>query len=159
AALSGTVEALGLSPLFEKRSEVKKVLVLLLTSNRGLCGGFNANLVRKAREHLRAVEASGAQAVLHVCGKKGLAQMKFAAAKVAQGRTDLTDRPSYAEAEGVAAPLLDAFLAGEVDRVDVVFADFKSASQQPPTVATLLPIGADEATSPKDAGAALDEYL
>jgi F-type H+-transporting ATPase subunit gamma len=163
AALGSAVEAMAISALFEKRTPVKRVLVLLITSNRGLCGGYNANLVRKAREHVRALKADGVEVLLHVAGKKGLAAMRFAGVKVDDARTDLTDRPTFAEAESVAAPLLKAFLDREVDRVDVVFADFRSAGHQPPTVATLLPVGASDAAVPakadKTGPVAADEYL
>jgi F-type H+-transporting ATPase subunit gamma len=150
SALSGAVESLGISPLFERRTPLKRVLVLLITSNRGLCGGYNANLVRKCREHVRGLEGEGVEVLLHVAGRKGIAAMRFAHVKVADSRTDLTDRPSFAEAESVARPLLAAFVDREVDRVDVVHADFRSAGQQPPTAATLLPIGGDEGASKKD---------
>lgn len=162
AALSSAVESLAISALFEKRTPVKRALVLLLTSNRGLCGGFNANLVRKCREHVRNLESEGAEVLLHVAGKKGLAAMRFAKVKVHEGRSDLTDRPSFAEAESVAAPLLKAFLDRDVDRVDIVFADFRSAGQQPPTAMTLLPIGAGDsapAAGDKKHAPAADEYL
>ena len=160
SALSGAVESLGISPLFEKRTPMKRALVLLITSNRGLCGGYNANLVRKAREHVRMLEAEGAEVLLHVAGKKGIAAMKYASVKVDQSRIDLTDRPSFAEAQSVAAPLLAAFLAREVDRVDVVFADFRTASQQPPTAVTLLPIGGvEEPKDDKRPSLSADEYL
>ena len=163
-ALSSAVTSLGGAPLFEKRTPTKRVIVLLLTSNRGLCGGYNANLVRKCAEHVRSVAAEGAEVILHVAGRKGLAAMRFAGVAVASGRTDLTDRPTFAEAESVAAPLLEAFLAREVDRVDVVFADFRTASQQPPTAATLLPIGAEAGQPAAKSGAhgeapSADEYL
>jgi F-type H+-transporting ATPase subunit gamma len=158
-ALSSAVEALAVSALFEKRTPVKRALVLLITSSRGLCGGYNANLVRKAREHVKELEASGIEVLLHVAGKKGIAAMKFAGVKVDDGRTDLTDRPTFAEAESLAAPLLKAFLDHEVDRVDIVFADFRSAGSQPPTAVTLLPIGSsDEGKDEKKSGHA-DEYL
>ncbi len=159
AALSGAVESLGISPLFEKRTPLKRVLVLVVTSNRGLCGGYNANLVRKCREHVRALEAEGTEVLLHVAGKKGIAAMRFAGVKVAESRNDLTDRPSSVEAEGVAAPLLKAFLDREVDRVDVVFADFRSVSQQPPTVVTVLPIGAADEPAATEHAPSPDEYL
>jgi F-type H+-transporting ATPase subunit gamma len=163
AALSSAVESLAISALFEKRTPVKRALVLLITSNRGLCGGFNANLVRKCREHVRHLESEGAEVVLHVAGRKGLAAMRYAKIKVHEGRADLTDRPTFAEAESVAAPLLKAFLDRDVDRVDIVFADFRSAGQQPPSAMTLLPIGAGESAAPatdaKHAAAPVDEYL
>jgi F-type H+-transporting ATPase subunit gamma len=158
-ALSSAVESLAISALFEKRTPVKRALVLLVTSNRGLCGGFNANLVRKCREHVRNLEGEGAEVVLHVAGRKGLGAMRYAKVKVHEGRADLTDRPTFAEAESVAAPLLKAFLDREVDRVDIVFADFRSAGHQPPTAMTLLPIGAGETADAKPTAGPVDEYL
>lgn len=153
SALAGAVGSLGNFPLFERRDPTKKVLVLLITSNRGLCGGYNANLVRKAREHIAQLRADGHDIVLHVTGKKGVAAMKYAGVAVDDARVDLTDRPTYAEAEGVGAPLIRAFLDHEVDRVDVVYADFRSVSQQPPTAMTLLPLGASADAKPKDGAA------
>lgn len=140
-ALSQAVGSLGSFPLFERRTPTRRVLVFVITSNRGLCGGYNSNLVRKAREHVAALKAEGYEVVLHVAGKKGIAAMRFLGEPVAESRTDLTDRPTYAEADSVGAPLIRAFLEQDVDRVDVVFADFKSVGQQPPTALTLLPLG------------------
>ncbi len=140
--LSGSVEGVGLSPLFERRSPMKRVLVFLITANRGLCGGYNSNLVRMCREHLQALRAEGLEPVLWVAGKKGIAQMRFQRIEMERTRIDLSDNPSFAEAEAVAAPMLEAFLTSAVDRVDVVYADFQSASRQPPVAQTLLPVGA-----------------
>ena len=160
-ALSGAVEALGLSALFERREPVKRVLVFLVTSNRGLCGGYNSNLVAKARAHLDALREQGILPVLHVAGKKGIAAMRFAEVPVASARTDLPARPTIDEARSVGAPLLQAFLDVEVDRVDIVYADFRSASQQPPAVLTLLPIGGPALEEPRAAVAstASVEYI
>jgi len=160
AALSSAVESLAVSALFEQRTPVKRVLVLLLTSNRGLCGGYNSNLIRMCREHVRSLEESGAEVILHVAGRKGVAGMRFARVPVAESRVDLSDAPTYAEAESVAARLLDAFISRDVDRVDIVFADFRSAGSQPPTAATLLPVGAAASEKDKkDAHGHVDEYL
>lgn len=165
AAISGAVGSLGNFPLFEKRTPTRRVLVFLLTSNRGLCGGYNANLIRKGREHVQALRAEGMEVVLHVAGKKGIAALRFAGIEPAATRTDLSDRPTYKEAESVGAPLVEAFLKNEVDRVDVVYADFRSVAQQPPTALTLLPLGSVQAGEAKpESGAApkaapADEYL
>ena len=145
--LSSAVGSLGNFPLFERRTPTKRVLVLLITSNRGLCGGYNANLVRKCREHVAELRAEGLEVELHVAGKKGIAAMRFAGVDVASSRSDLTDRPTYAEAEAVGRPMIEAFLKYDVDRVDVVYADFRSVSQQPPTALTLLPLGASTAAA------------
>lgn len=153
AALSDAVGSLGNFPLFEKRNPVRRVMVSVVTSNRGLCGGYNANIVRKAKEHVAALREQGFEVVLDVAGKKGAAAFRFMGIEPSSARADLTDRPTYAEAESVGAPLIEAFLKGEVDRVDVVYADFRSVSQQPPTAMTLLPLGsADPAAAPAAKG-------
>jgi F-type H+-transporting ATPase subunit gamma len=150
-ALSSAVGSLGNFPLFEKREPTKKVLVFVITSNRGLCGGYNANIVRKAKEHVAKLREEGHEVVLHVAGKKGIAAFRFQGIEPAATRMDLTDRPTYAEAEGVGTPLIQQFLDHHVDRVDVVYADFRSASQQPPTAMTLVPLGSSQAAAKTDA--------
>lgn len=140
--LSGSVESVGLlSPLFERRTPIKRVLVFAITANRGLCGGFNSHLVRKTRDHLDALRAEGLEPILWVAGKKGIAQLKFRGVPMDQTRVDLSDDPSFEDAEGIAAPMIQAFLTHDVDRVDVVYADFQSVSRQPPTAQTLVPVG------------------
>ena len=159
-AISGAVGQLGSFPLFEKRTPTRRVLVFLLTSNRGLCGGYNSNLIRKGREHVAALRAEGLEVVLHVAGRKGVAALKFAGIAMAATRTDLSDRPTFPEAESVGAPLLEAFLKNDVDRVDVVYADFRSVAQQPPTVLTLLPLGSSQGAAPDGAKAPrAEEFL
>ncbi len=142
-SLAGAVEEVGLSPLFERRDPVKRALVLVVTANRGLCGGFNSNLVRLCRNHLDGLRKDGIEPVLWVAGKKGIAALRFLRIEMAETRTDLSDNPKFEEAEALAAPLLHDFVTGQVDRVDVVFADFQSVARQPPVVQTLLPVGGD----------------
>jgi F-type H+-transporting ATPase subunit gamma len=149
-ALSAAVGSLGNFPLFEKREPTKKVLVFVVTSNRGLCGGYNANIVRKAKDHIAKLRDEGHEVILHVAGKKGIAAFRFQGIEPAATRMDLTDRPTYAEAEGVGTPLIQQFLDHHVDRVDVVYADFRSVSQQPPTAMTLVPLGSAQAPSKTD---------
>ncbi len=159
--LSGSVESVGLlSPLFERRTPIKRVLVFVITANRGLCGGFNSNLVRKVRDHLAALRAEGLEPTLWVAGKKGIAQLRFRGVEMAQSRTDLSDDPTFAEAEAIAAPMIEAFLTHDVDRVDVVYADFRSVSQQPPTAQTLVPAGLSAEGDEVETGqASLDTFI
>lgn len=158
-ALGKAGESLGAFPLFEQRTPVKRVLVLLITANRGLCGGFNANLVKHAIQHVNELRGEGIEVVLQVAGKKGAQALRFLDWELDAVRTDLSDNPSFADAEGVVQPLLDAFLQRDVDRVDVVFADFVSAARQPPTAITLVPVGAPAETADDDADEQQDEFL
>ncbi len=140
---------LSLFPLFEKR-EVKRELVLIVTSNRGLCGGFNTNLIALARKTLNADEAAGREIDFHVAGRKGIQAFSFAGVPMAGTYTDFPEQPTYEDAERVAKMLVDPFLAGEVDAVKIVYAHFVTMGRQPPTVTTLLPVGGDAVSDESD---------
>jgi len=132
---------------------VKRVLMLVVTANRGLCGGFNANLVRAAMAAIREERAAGHDVVLHVAGRKGIAAFRFAGYEMARTYTDFPDRPEDEDAERLLPSLVDPFLKGEVDQVKVVYAHFQSIGRQPPTVRTLCPVGAPSAAEGQAASA------
>ncbi len=119
---------------------VKRTAVILITSNRGLCGAFNANLIREARRRMKELEEQGAQVELHLVGKKGIGFFKFTRRAVASQRIDIGDRPTAAHAAELVEPLMTRFSAGELDAVDVVFAKFNSAVSTPPTTLRILPV-------------------
>ena len=119
--------------------------VVLITSNRGLCGGFNANLIREARRRLQELEgqggAGGAGATeLHLVGKKGVAYFRFTRRPVTSQRIDIGDRPTPQHAAQLITPLMTRFALGELDAVEIVFAKFNSPMSTPPTVLRVLPI-------------------
>jgi len=117
-----------------------RVALTLMTSNRGLCGAFNANLIREARRRIEQLEGEGAAVDLHLIGKKGITYFKFAKRPLASQRTDVGDRPTAAQAAEIVTPLMAQFESGTVDAVDVVFSQFKSAVSTPPTTLRILPI-------------------
>ena len=117
-----------------------RTALILITSNRGLCGAFNANLIREARRRIDQLEAEGARVDLHLIGKKGITYFKFTKRPVASQRTDIGDKPRTEQAADVMAPLMAQFESGAVDGVEVVFAQFKSAVSTPPTTLRILPI-------------------
>jgi F-type H+-transporting ATPase subunit gamma len=114
--------------------------VLLVTSNRGLAGAFNANLIRAARERVRELEARGLTVDLLAVGKKGINYFKFVRRPLALARLDIGDRPTAQHAAEVVQPLVERFEAGELASLDVVYAHFKSALTTPPVVEQVLPI-------------------
>jgi F-type H+-transporting ATPase subunit gamma len=114
--------------------------LLLITSNRGLCGAFNANLIREARRRLEELEAQDAHTELHLVGKKGISFFKFTKRTIASQRVDIGDRPTLEHAAELAKPLMDRFAAGALDAVDVVFAKFNSAVSTPPSTLRILPV-------------------
>jgi len=118
----------------------RRVALVVITANRGLCGAFNANLIREARRRIEQLEAEGAAADLHLIGKKGITYFKFAKRPVASQRTDIGDKPRPEHAGEVMGPLMKQFESGAVDAVEVVFAQFKSAVSTPPTVLRILPV-------------------
>ena len=119
---------------------VRRVALLLITSNRGLCGAFNANLIREARRRMQELETQDAHIELHLVGKKGISYFKFTRRNVASQRVDIGDRPTLRHAEELALPLMDRFAAGALDAVEVVFAKFNSAVSTPPTTLRILPV-------------------
>jgi F-type H+-transporting ATPase subunit gamma len=128
---------------------VKRVALVVITSNRGLAGAFNANLIREGRQRLEQLEADGATAELHLVGKKGIAYFRFAGRKAAVQRTDIGDRPTAEHAMEVVGPLMEQFEKGMLDAVDVVFAKFNSAMSTPATVVRILPVTPPEAGARK----------
>jgi F-type H+-transporting ATPase subunit gamma len=113
---------------------------VLLTSNRGLCGGFNGNLIREARSRLAELDNTGAEVELHAIGRKGIQYFKYVGRAMATAREDIGDRPTAAHAVEVITPLMERFEQGDLDAVEVIFAKFKSAISTPPTLLPVLPI-------------------
>jgi F-type H+-transporting ATPase subunit gamma len=127
-------------PLLRQPATVKKAAVLLLTSNRGLAGAFNANLIKEARATIGRLESEGATVDLHVVGRKGLGFFKYLGRPIASSRTDLTDAPTPDDAKRMVDGVMDAFAKGEMDAVYVVGARFKSALSTPPESQKILPV-------------------
>ncbi|HEX6912173.1 MAG TPA: ATP synthase F1 subunit gamma [Longimicrobium sp.] len=127
-------------PLLRQPGTVRKAAVLLITSNRGLAGAFNANLIREARGLLQRLRAEGAQAELHASGKKGIQFFRFAREQLHTAVSDIGDKPGAADAERLIDGLTQRFVDGDLDAVYVVYAKFNSALSTPPTVMNLLPV-------------------
>jgi F-type H+-transporting ATPase subunit gamma len=127
-------------PLLRQPGTVRKAAVLLITSNRGLAGAFNANLIREARGLLQRLRAEGAEAELHASGKKGIQYFRFAGEQLHTSVSDVGDRPGAPDAERLIDGLTQRFVDGDLDAVYVVYAKFNSALNTPPTVMNLLPV-------------------
>jgi len=117
-----------------------RVALVVITANRGLCGAFNANLIREARRRIEQLEGAGVGVDLHLIGKKGITYFKFAKRPAASQRTDIGDKPKAEHAAEIVGPLMTQFASGALDAVEVVFAQFKSAVSTPPTTLRILPI-------------------
>jgi F-type H+-transporting ATPase subunit gamma len=124
---------------------LKRVALICVTANRGLCGAFNTNLIRETRRRIADLEGQGAQVDLHLIGKKGAAFFRFTKRAVASQRADIGERPTADHAQQIIAPLLEQFATGQLDAVEIVCAKFNSAISAPATTIRILPIAPPEA--------------
>jgi len=146
-----SAELAGSFPLLRQPATVKRAAVVLLTSNRGLAGAFNSNLIKEARTTVARLEAEGADVQLHVVGRKGIGYFKYLGRAMAVQRTDITDRPTADDAKSLVDGLMAAFAAGELDAVYVVQSQFKSVLSSPPASVRVLPVARPQAgAAPKD---------
>ncbi|TWU37712.1 ATP synthase gamma chain [Novipirellula aureliae] len=136
-------------PLLEPRTETHAARVLVMTSNRGLCGGYNGNVLRTAVPMIRKQREQIDSVAVDVSGKRGISGMKFRGIQIDETYLDFEDQPAFAEVEKIADKYLAMYINGELDRLDVVYTKFISTSRQVPTVETLLPLGSlgDDADS------------
>lgn len=127
-------------PLLRRPAQEKKIALLLITANRGLCGGFNTNLIKEARLRLAEWEAKGVSVELHIVGKKGIGYFKYLGKPISSQRTDITDKPTAADAASLVDDLMARFAAGDLDAVYVTATQYKSALTAPPATSAILPV-------------------
>ncbi len=140
-------------PLLRQPPRAEHAAVLLLTSNRGLAGAFNANLIREARTLVRRLESEGTETALHVVGKKGVGFFRYLGRPLASTRTDLTDRPTSADAAALVDGLMADFVERRLDAVYLIYAKYNSALSTPATTMQVLPV------APPDRAGAQRDYL
>ena len=141
ADLSGSAAGLK-HPLLEKREQVKNTLLLVIAANRGLCGGYNAVIMREGSAALRAVRAAGSTPHLELSGKRAISYFRYQGVPAEATYTHFEDKPSFDETEVLANKYLDAYAKGAIDQVQVAYMKFYSAGRQRPVVETLLPLDA-----------------
>jgi len=127
-------------PLLRQPEQVRRAAVLLLTSNRGLAGAFNANLIKEARALIARLEGQGTTVDVHVVGRKGIGYFRYVGRALVTTRTDLGDRPTAADATSLVDALMADFVAGALDAVYVVGSRFNSVLSTPPTATQVLPV-------------------
>jgi len=135
-------------PLLESRPEIKKATMLVLTANRGLCGGYNGSVLRLAYARLEELRSLVGQPRIEVSGKRGIAGFKFKKIDVDQTYTQFDDQPKFEEIEAIATRLLNAYATGELDRLDVVYTKFVSSAKQTAVIETLLPLSSLTESNP-----------
>jgi F-type H+-transporting ATPase subunit gamma len=139
-------------PLLVGREKVNKATLLVLTGNRGLCGGYNGNVQRKGFARFEEMKKQIPEVQLEVSGKRGISACKFRKIIPAATFTHFDDKPTFNEVDVLATRYLEAYILGKLDRLDVAYTRFVTISRQEAVVETLLPLGSLEGTAP--AGAA-----
>ena len=127
-------------PLLRQNTGSKRSVLIVATSNRGLCGGYNGAALRAAMRHIHEREQAGEMIDLHVCGKRGIGYFRFHGRPMGSTHTTFEDRPKFAEVEPIALAMMDAYERRQVDAVYVTYTRFESASRQMAETIRLLPL-------------------
>ena len=149
-------------PLLEPHENPRHATLLVLTANRGLCGGYNGNVIRGGLSRHSELSDSMEQLTFEVSGKRGISAMKFRNVATDAEFTQFDDQPGFEEVEVLANRYLEAYAAGTLDRLDVAYTRFITSARQEAVVETLLPLGAletDEAADTDSRGESMYEFL
>jgi F-type H+-transporting ATPase subunit gamma len=145
-------------PLLEEREHLANVGVLVVTSDRGLAGSYNANVLKVGEELLRDVRRRGLEPVVYVIGKKGVGYFRFRGVPLRGEWQGFSEVPSFERAEEVGQTLIADFAAGEIDELHCAYTDFRSAFTLRATAKRFLPIAAEE-LAPSGVRTVPAEYL
>ena len=145
-------------PLLEIRP-TKRAAALVLTGNRGLCGGYNSNIVRQSAALLGQWKSEHVPVQVSVSGKRGISALRFRGVEIAERYTQFEDKPEFAAVAPIGRAYLEAYASGAIDRLDVVYTRFTSIAKQEAVTEMLLPLAPPQtaAAAPK-AKLASDEY-
>jgi F-type H+-transporting ATPase subunit gamma len=127
-------------PLMKTPENTSRAALVVITSNRGLCGGFNANVLRTAVAYLDEQKAAGVETEVRMAGKKGVGYFRFLKRPLAERLTAIGDKPRFSDIEPLANGLMDRFVKGEIAAVRVAYMRFFSVGKQRPVIETLLPL-------------------
>jgi F-type H+-transporting ATPase subunit gamma len=138
-------------PLLEVREQVKDTALLVISSNRGLCGGYNAAILREATNRIREIRAQGLNLHLDLSGKRAIAYYRYQGIPAEHTYTQFEDRPRFDEVEEIANRYIAGYAARRLDQVQVAYTKFLNAARQVAVVETLLPLSAVAAETPRPA--------
>jgi F-type H+-transporting ATPase subunit gamma len=140
-------------PLLATRP-VKRSLLLVITANRGLCGGYNGSILREAMGAIRKYKSDDVPFDLENAGKRGIAFFKFQGIPRTKEYTQFEDKPTFAEVDPIATRFIELFATGQIDEVKVAYMKFVNAARQEPVVETLLPLASLALATRKPGGGA-----
>ncbi|NCG13567.1 MAG: ATP synthase F1 subunit gamma [Planctomycetia bacterium] len=131
-------------PLLRVPETSRREALLVVTANRGLCGGYNTNVLKLAEKFIREKNNEGIEVDVYVAGKKGIARFRYLDMEVAGKFMQFEDRPTFDEAEEVFEPVMNDFEKGKIDGISLVFTHYDSSSRQSPQLRQLLPLAVSE---------------
>lgn len=145
-------------PLLDVRQPVKRAALLVLTSNRGLAGGYNGNVLRVGARRYQEIAVEGITPTVEMVGKRGINYFRFRGIPLDTTYTGFDDRPQFSQVEELANRYINQYIDGTIDHLDVAYTKFYSTSRQIPVLETLLPMRSPvadvaEAPAPAPAGA------
>lgn len=154
-------------PLLEPREKTNRAILLVITGNRGLCGGYNGNVFRQSWARYNELKQQVPQVDLEISGKRGIAAYKYRGLKGEKSYTHFEDKPAFAEVDVLANRYLEEYISGTLDRLDVAYTRFDSLSKQTAIVETLLPLASldvgssakPQSGAEKTAGETMYEFL
>lgn len=145
-------------PLLEVHDEIKTIGIVVVTSDRGLCGAFNGNIISKAKKLAEAKAAEGKTVKMYCIGKKGRDVFKKTDYEIARAEGEAMNSFDFSLASSVGGDVINGYMSGELDEVHVVFGEFISMGRQPPNAMQLLPMAATE-EGETDAAGGNAEYI
>ncbi|MGH3442578.1 MAG: ATP synthase F1 subunit gamma, partial [Nitriliruptorales bacterium] len=131
-------------PLVAPHERIEGVAVLVITSDRGLAGAFNSNVLRHADDLIRREERDGHEVALYVVGRKGVNSFRFRGRQPDEAWTGFTEQPTIDDALDIAETLMDAYGERAIDRVWMVYTDFQSQMVQRPGAMQIMPVDPEE---------------
>ncbi len=140
-----------LHPLVRSRI-AKRTAVLIVTSNRGLAGGYNSNILRTANHAIRDLEQASQEVDIYVAGKKGAAYFRFARRAVKKAYSNISDNARFEEIIPIADEITEAYSSGQIDALKLVYMKFHSVGRQKPVVLDVLPLKRGKAADVADTG-------
>jgi len=127
-------------PLLEEHEERKRVVVVSITSDRGLAGAFNSNILRLTEDLMRREAADGVETDVIAVGKKAVGYLRYRGVEPRAAYQDISDKPTFADARSIAAHIISRYADEEIDAAYVIFNRFKNVAEQKPEVYQLLPV-------------------
>jgi F-type H+-transporting ATPase subunit gamma len=127
-------------PLLEQHEASKRAALIVLTSNRGLCGAYNSAVIREAEAQIETFEQVDQQVELIVSGRKGISHFEYRGRELATGLTVFEHKPQFVEVEPIAVAVMDAYSRRHIDAMYVTYMHFESASRQNVQTIQLLPV-------------------